>query len=211
MRRPMKLFSALCFLIFFLGSLPVSAQKPDALQMYREKRYEEGVAIGKQEVATNPQNIDAYVVLCWNLLGAKRYVEAENYANQARKYDSANTRIIEALAEARYYQGKNASALEAFQVYVSTASKTAGDYGWAYYYMGDIYTRLTKYEHADIAFTSAVNIDGKRSLWWFKCGYAREMAGSYKTALAAYEKAISLDGSYQDALRGIERVKPKVK
>ena len=211
MRRSVFFLPAFFLTFVISGAFSAFAQKPDALQMYREKRFDEGAAIGKQEVAANPQNIDAYVVLCWNLLGAKRYVEAETYANQARKYDSANTRVIEALAESRYFQGKNASALEAFQIYVSTASKTAGDYGWAYYYMGDIYTRLTKYEHADIAFTSAVNIDGKRSMWWFKCGYAREMAGSYKSALAAYEKAISLDASYQDALRGIDRVKPKVK
>lgn len=206
----MKKFLA-CVLITLLSASLFAQKKPDALQMFREKRYDEGIQIGKQEVASNPMNVDSFVVLCWNLLGAKRYVEAENYAIQGRKIDSNNLKLIEALAEARYFQGKYDSALEFFQLYVSTAAKTASDYGWAYYYMGDIYLRLTKYEHADIAFTSAVNVDPKKHTWWFKCGYAREMAGSYKTALAAYEKSISLDGSNQDSIRGRDRVKSKVR
>ena len=42
---------------------------------------------------------------------------------------------------------------------------------------------------------------------WARLGYARELGRNNKLALIAYQKAIDLDRSFVDALRGIERVK----
>ncbi len=202
---------ALAFVSTVLAASIFAQQKGDALAMYRAKRYDEGIAICKQELQANPRNVESYVVLCWNLNGAKRFQEAETYALEARKIDPKNTRLMEALAESRYYQGKNAPALEMFQLYVSNAPTDAGDYGWAYYYMGEIFIRQGRYEHADMSYSMATRIDPVKALWWSRCGYAREMAGSYASALEAYNKAVALDSRQTDAARGRERVASKVR
>lgn len=199
-----KLFVLCAMLLVSVGTL--AAQRADALDLYRKGRYAESVRVCEQEIRENPNNTESYVVLCWSLIRLRQYAQAEQYATDARTRNAADVRLMEALAEARYYQGKNNGALEMFQLYVTNAPASAGDFSWAYYYMGEIYTRQARYEHADIAYTMAVHVDPSRALFWTRCGYAREMANSYASALEAYNKAIALDSSQADAVRGKERV-----
>ncbi len=197
--------------IFFVSASALVAQKADALDLYRKGRYSEAIAVCEQEIRDNPYNIDSYCVLCWSLIRNRQYGQAEQYALEARKKNSTDIRLIEALAEARYYQGKNSSALEMFQLYVTNAPASASDFGWAYYYMGEIYMRQARYEHADISYTMAVHVEPSRALFWTRCGYAREMTNTYASALEAYNKAIELDASQADALRGKERVSARLR
>ena len=53
----------------------------------------------------------------------------------------------------------------------------------------------------------AVRLEPLLDYWWMRLGYAREMTGSYITAVSAYEKALSLNPSQTDASRGLERVR----
>jgi tetratricopeptide (TPR) repeat protein len=182
------------------------AQKPDALALYRAGKYAESVAVCEQELLQNPKNVNSYVVLCWSLVGKKDYAKAEAKAIEGRNISSTDTRLIEILAEAKYYQGKNAGALEYFQLYIANAPPGSSDIGFAYLYMGEIYIRQAKYQHADMAFSAAVHEQpSKYAYWWTRCGYAREMVGNYETAKTAYEKALSLDPSSPDAARGKKR------
>jgi predicted TPR repeat methyltransferase len=71
--------------------------------------------------------------------------------------------------------------------------------------MGEIYIRQAKYQHADIAMTASVHTEPTVDYWWTRCGYAREMAGSYQTALDAYNKALELNASQTEAARGKDR------
>ncbi|MBP5284392.1 MAG: tetratricopeptide repeat protein [Treponema sp.] len=204
-----KVFLILCiaFSAFF-----VSAQsKPDALVLYRNGNYAEAIKICEQEITTNPRNIDSYCVLCWSLVRNRQYAEGEMRANEARKIAPADVRLMEILAEAKYYQGKNGEALDMFRTYIANAPSTAARIGNAYYYMGEIYIRQGKYQHADISMTTAVYTEPLVDIWWTRCGYAREMAGSYASALDAYNKAVELKASNADALRGKERVTARLR
>ena len=72
--------------------------------------------------------------------------------------------------------------------------------------MGEIFIRLAEYNHADIAFSTALYHSPNISLWWSRLGYAREMAEDYKHSLDAYEKALALNPNLLDADRGRSRV-----
>lgn len=205
--KKVLLILAICF--SFAGLFAQS--KPDALVLYRQGNYPEAIKICEQEITTNPRNIDSYCVLCWSLVRNRQYAEGELRANEARKLAPADVRLMEILAEAKYYQGKNNEALEMFRTYIASAPSNAARIGNAYYYMGEIYIRQGKYQHADISMTTAVYTEPLVDIWWTRCGYAREMAGSYATALEAYSKALELKASNADAARGKERVAARLR
>ena len=204
-----KIFLILTF-AFSLGNI-FAQSKPDALVLYRQKNYPEAIKVCEQEIANNPRNIDSYCVLCWSLVQSGQYAAAEQRASEALKISPSDIRLIEVLGEAKYHLQKYKEALGMFQTYIANAPTTSGDYSWAYYYMGEIYVQLAKYEHADIAHSMAVLLNPQKTLFWTKCGYAREKAGSYASALEAYNKALELNASNSDAVRGKERVAARLK
>lgn len=204
-----KVFLTFAFILSFSAAFAQS--KPDALVLYRNGNYPDAIKICEQEITANPKNIDSYCVLCWSLVRNKQYAEAEYRAIEARKLAPADVRLMEVLGEAKYYQGKNADALEMFRTYIASAPSNAARIGNAYYYMGEIYIRQGKYQHADISMTTAVYTEPLVDIWWTRCGYAREMAGSYASALDAYSKAIELKASNADAARGKERVTARLR
>lgn len=202
------------FLIFtfLISTFAVFAQsKPDALVLYRNGNYADAIKICEQEIAANPRNIDSYCVLCWSLVRNRQYAEAELRSLEARKIAPGDVRLMEILAESYYYQGKNGLALDMFRTYIASAPSNAARIGNAYYYMGEIYIRQGKYQHADISMTTAVYTEPLVDIWWTRCGYAREMAGTYATALDAYNKAIELKSTNADAVRGKERVTARLR
>ncbi|MBR1535349.1 MAG: tetratricopeptide repeat protein [Treponema sp.] len=204
-----KIFLLLSF-IFSLG-MGFAQSKPDALVLYRQGNYADAIKICEQEITANPRNIDSYCVLCWSLVRNRQYAEGEMRAEEARKIAPGDVRLMEILAEAKYYQNKNGEALEMFRTYIANAPSNAARIGNAYYYMGEIFIRQGKYQHADISMTTAVYTEPLVDIWWTRCGYAREMAGSYATALDAYNKAIELKASNADAIRGKERVTARLR
>jgi tetratricopeptide (TPR) repeat protein len=205
----MKKFFVFCILVFAVTLSSLRAQqRPDALRMYQEGRYAQAITICEQEIAANPQNLDSYVVLCWSLIRNRQYAEAEQRAARARTLSWYDHRIVEALAEAKYFLGKNSEALALFHEYVTlipdiAVSRTRIDS--AYYFMGQLYIRQARYEHADIAFSQAVQFDPTMDDWWDRLGYAREMAQNYDIAIEAYDKALALNPASTNALRGKER------
>ena len=206
----MKRFTFVLLFLFSVSAL-FSQSKPDALVLYRNGNYAESIKICEQEILADPRNIDSYCVLCWSLVKNKQYAEAELRSTEARKIAPGDVRLMEVLGEAKYYQNKNNEALEMFRTYISSASSNAARIGNAYYYMGEIYIRQGKYQHADISMTTAVYTEPLVDFWWTRCGYAREMAGSFATALDAYNKAIELKATNADALRGKERVTARLR
>ncbi len=200
----MRKISILIPLVFLTVSL-FAQSRPDALELYRNGKYSEAVDACLAEIQESPNNLESHVVLCWALVAAERYEEAENWAEKGRAISKYDPRLIEILAESKYYRGFNDQALRLFQEYISYApngSKIAP----AYAFMGEIYLRMARFRHADIAFSTAIQLQGLNSLWWVRCGYAREMAKDYRHALEAYNKALELSPNQQDAARGKERV-----
>ena len=187
------------------------AGKPDALKLYREGNYKDAIKICEEEIANNPSNMDSHAVLCWSLVANKQYNEAEQRAIEARKINQYDIRLMEVLGEAKYYLGKNNEALAMFQRYIASSSESAARIGTAYYYMGEIYIRQAKYEHADISFTTAVRFEPAHSAhWWTRLGYSREMNGDWQNAIVAYDRALALNSSHYDAIRGKNNCKAHI-
>jgi len=197
-------------LIFFMITLSLTAQeRPDALQKYRNGEYEEAVKICLAEIEQMPRNMDSYTVLGWSLIKIKKYQEALDYSLAALKIARYDTRIIENCGEAYYYLGNNLDALKYFEEYVSLV-QSGGRIDVVYYYMGEIYIQIGEFHHADISLTTALYHSPNVAKWWARLGYAREMAEDYKWSIDAYDKALKLNASYPEAIRGKNRVQMKL-
>lgn len=197
-------------LLAFLTITGVFAQEErDALALYRDGEYEEAIEVCLEELEAMPRRMDAHVVLGWSLLRLGRYEEALERGREAYRIAPGDYRIIEILGEANFYLGNNLRALQHFEEYTVLAP-TGDRIDTVYYFMGEIFIRLGEYNHADIAFTTAVYHSPNIARWWSRLGYAREMAEDYVYALEAYNQALELNPSYNEALRGKERVMEKM-
>lgn len=196
------------FLFLAISAFSLFAQaKRDALVLYNNRNYKEAIEVCEEEIKADPSHVDSYVVMCWALVGNREYARAEQIAYDGLKQSRYDIRLIEVLGEAKYYLGKNSEALKQFQEYLSIApDRTGSRVGTAYYYMGEIYIRQTKFQKADISLSAAVRKNPLSDYWWTRLGYAREMAGNYYESMAAYEEALKLDPLKTDALNGKERV-----
>jgi tetratricopeptide (TPR) repeat protein len=197
-------------MLLFWGTANVPSlraqEQRDALREFRQGNYAEAVEICVAELASNPSNMDSYAVMCWSLIRLSKYEEAAKYAEQARSVNRYDPRIAEILAEARYYQGRNEEALKLFQEYVTLAPE-GGRIDAVYYFIGEIYIRLGRFRHADIALSTAVRYVPNDAFWWTRLGYTRERAGEIRYAAEAYEKAIALDPQSVDASHGLDRTR----
>jgi tetratricopeptide (TPR) repeat protein len=208
MARPRKATAAL-----ILGLLAAAAawaqDRPDALRLYVDGKYDEARRASLAEIAATPSNVEPYVVLSWSLIALKRFADAENYALKGYAL-RRDPRLTEILGETAYFLGRNDAALHNFMNYVSAVSE-GGRVGVAYYYMGEIYLRLGRFGHADIAFSTALQYSSGNARWWARAGYAREKYGDAVHALEAYKRALSIDSRLQDAMDGADRVSAKLR
>ncbi|MCL2763130.1 MAG: tetratricopeptide repeat protein [Treponema sp.] len=194
-------------LLFILtGSFVFSQTRPDALAEYRQGNYERAVQICRDEIAEDPGNLESHVVICWSLLRLRRYDETLRYARAARSLNRFDARVAEILGEVFYYQGNNNEALQYFQEYANLAP-SGQRIELVYYYMGEIYIRMGKFRHADIALSTAVHWAPGNAAWWTRLAFARENAGELTEAIAAYERALALNAQLPDARRGLERAR----
>ena len=206
----MKKFSVFLLFVFVFFNPSFSQTKQDALVLYNNGKFREAILVCEAELQENPNRIESYVVMCWSLVKNKQYNEAEIRELDGLKISKYDLRLIEILGEARYYLGKNQAAMEQFERYVANAPESGSRVGSAYYFMGEIYIRQAKYQHADMAFTAAVKKEPLLDKWWVRLGYAREMAKNYYEAMDAYDEALRLNSSSIDAERGRSRVSAKL-
>jgi tetratricopeptide (TPR) repeat protein len=194
-------------LAVFPFSAAFAQSRPDALAEYRAGNYERSIQICRSEITENSGNLESHVVICWSLLKLGRYEEALRYARAGRLLSRYDIRVTEILGEAYYHQGQNREALQYFQEYVSLAPPEADRIATVYYFIGEIYIRLGKFRHADIALSTAVHWAPGNALWWARLAYAQENAGDLSEAVNAYEKALGLNSQLADARRGLERAR----
>jgi len=195
---------------FFTSPLMMAQEKVDALKLYRQGAFEESVQVCLNELSTYDdsqliQRMDSYTVLGWGLIRLGRYDEAVRYGEDALKWSRYDARIVENLGEAHYYLGNHEKGLDFFQQYISL-NPTGDRIGQVYYYMGETYIRLGQYNHADIALSTAIYHVPSAARWWVRLGYAREGAKNLESAKEAYNQALVLQPSLQDARKGLERV-----
>jgi len=193
---------------------------PDALQNYRIGRdletrsrfeeanvyYNQAIRLCMDELNRNNSNMDSYTILTWSLLRQRRYTEVINWGDRALRINPGDYRIVETMGEAYFYLNDYEHSLIMMQRYA--ASMPRGDRAsTAYFFMGEIYRNQRKFLHADIAYTTAVTLEGSIYLWWYRLGTVREAAGEYPSAIEAYEKVLSLNPNYREATEALERTK----
>lgn len=197
----------------------VQAEKPDALKLYREGRdydtegnsskarekYESSVAVCRLELKENSKNIESYVVLGWSLIRLGQYNEVISISKGALKISPREYRIIENLAEGYFYIDNYEQALTFFEQYL-TALPNGERSSTVYFFMGDIYRLSGRYEHADIAYSAALQKSPNMPLWWYRLGSVRELSGKKAEAKTAYEKALHLKPVYPEARDALNRV-----
>lgn len=201
-------------LVLIIGiavSTTVFAQdRADALLEYKSGNFNKAIEICRNEIERMPRNMDSYVVLGWSHIKKNDYQNALDAGNSALKIARHDARIVEIVAEANFYLGKNLESLKYFEEYTVLAP-TGDRIELAYFFMGEIFIRLGEYNHADIAFTTAVYHFPNSARWWSRLGYAREMAEDWKYSLEAYDKALQLNSSFTEAVRGRDRVQQKLR
>ena len=160
------------------------------------------------EIKAGKDKADTYAILLWSLNRQKRYKETITYGNRGlKKYN--DMRLVESLGVAHYYNGNYDRALANFKIYA--AELPEGSFiDDVYFFMGEIYIQKNEFNNADIALTAAVHHYPKSAMWWSRLGYAREQAGSYESALAAYDQALAINKNYADAKAGRDRVAAKL-
>jgi tetratricopeptide (TPR) repeat protein len=203
----LKAIAALVLAALATASSPAQ-DKPDALRLYVDGKYDDSRRACLAEIAATPANVESYVVLSWSLVALGRYADAENYALKGYAV-RRDPRLTETLGETAFFLGRNDVALRNFQNYVGAVNE-GGRVGIAYYYMGEVYMRLGRFSHADIAFSTALQYTPGSAKWWTRAGYAREKYGDAAHSLEAYEKALSIDPHLQDATDGASRVSAKL-
>ena len=196
----------LLILLFLVAVGMVCAQdKKDALALYRQGKYQEAVDVCLEELKEMPNRMDSHAVLCWSLMKLKKYQETLDYAEEALNISRYDSRIIEIAGEALFYLGRWQEALKYFEEYTAI-NPTGGRVEDVYYFMGELFIQLGKYNNADIAFSTALYHSPNVASWWTRLGYAREKAEDYSGALDAYNKALKLNPNQRDAARGKSRV-----
>jgi tetratricopeptide (TPR) repeat protein len=204
-------------------SAPSSAPKLDALMLYRQGRdletagkqaeaqakYNQAIAVCDREVQDDPKRIESYVVKCWCLFRLSKHADVVA-TGQAGLRVSFDARISEVMGESFYFLGQMDNSVKYLQRYLDVAGDS-GDRGpTALFFLGEVYLRQKRYEHADMAYSAALKQEPSMSRWWFRLGNACEGLEEWKRAYDAYGKALSLAPSYQEAKDGQARVKPKL-
>ena len=192
--------------LFFAGTVSLSAQSPDALELYRQGRYEEAGEATLAEIENDERNMNAYTVLGWSLLALGRYEDALEYGLQALEVSRFDSRIIQIVGSANYFLGNNLEALEYLQEYVAIAP-TGRLIDQVYYFLGEIFIEFGEYHHADIALSAALYHDDNVASWWSRLGFAREQLQDYEYALEAYERALDINPNLGSVTQGRERVR----
>ena len=192
--------------VFIFLWFPLFSQtKQDALLLFKQGKYTEAIKVCEAEIKILPANLDSYVVLTWALLADGQYQKTYDMTVKGRQIASADPRLIATQAEACFNLGKNKEALRLFEDYISYAPNGV-KIPLSYYFMGEIYLRMAKYKHADIAFSTAVTLYAVNSFWWARLGYVREQTQDYRYSLEAYNKALKLNKNLIDAQKGRARV-----
>ncbi len=194
------------FILALLLPPVVQAQdEADALALYRQRRFNEAVAVTLREIEAMPRNMDSYTVLGWSLVALGRYQDALEYGLRALEISRFDVRVIGIVGEAHYNLGNYLQALDYFEEYVAIAP-TGTLIDAVYFFMGEIFLRFEEYNHADIAFSAAVFHDANDPRVWARLGFAREQALRLESALEAYNRALRLNPNLADAVRGVERI-----
>jgi tetratricopeptide (TPR) repeat protein len=179
---------------------------PDALQAFRDGRYQDALSITAAELESNPANIESYVVRGWTLNALNRHQDAVDLGLRALQINQFESRVLFNVAQAHFELGNQLQSLDYLERYVQVAP-TGTFIDDVYYLMGEIFLQLGEFHRADIALSTSVFHNSRSAPRWSRLGFAREQLEEWEFALQAYDRALQLDPSYAEAVRGRQRVR----
>ena len=168
--------------------------------------YNEAIRICSDEISRNAANRDTYTALTWALQRQRNYREVIVWGERGIRLFSDEYRIMETMGEAYFYLDDYDNSLRFMQDYVNFEPR--GDrVSVAYFFIAEIYRLEEKYHLADMAYSTAVRIQPRIALWWYRLGLVREYLGEKVYATDAYEQALRLNPDYQAASEGLTRLR----
>ena len=166
--------------------------------------YSQAVRICNDEISRNAATRDSYTVLTWTLQRQRKYEDVITWGERGLRLYADEYRIVETMGEAYFYLNDYDQSLRFMQRYanfVPQGERTSV----AYFFIGEIYRFRKQFHHADIAYTTAVQMEPGLALWWYRLGSVREAAGDFSQAVSAYEQAVKLNPNYREASDGLAR------
>lgn len=195
--------------LLFVAAGSLFAQEddgPDALQAFRDGRYQDALAITAAELEANPANIESFVVRGWTLNALGRHQDAVDLGLRALQTNQFESRVLFNVAQAHFELDNRLQSLEYLERYVQVAP-TGTFIDDVYYLMGEIFIELGEYHRADIALSTSVFHNSRSASRWSRLGFAREQLAEWEFALQAYDRSLQLNPSYAEAIRGRQRVR----
>jgi tetratricopeptide (TPR) repeat protein len=220
----MKL-TALCVLL--LWGLTLDAQSPGtggtpltAVQNYRVGRdleaggrmdeanryYNEAVRICQEEVSRNSANRDTYTAITWALQRQRKYQEVIGWGERGLRIFANEYRILETMGEAYFYLDDYDRSLDCMQRYANAVPQGERT-SVAYFFIAEIFRIRRQYQHADIAYTTALRLDPGVVLWWYRLGIVREALEDPTGAADAYRRALRLNPGHRESSAGLDRLR----
>jgi tetratricopeptide (TPR) repeat protein len=224
----MKGFSSRWCFLFFLFGVPAFSQTPggagsasqSAAQNYHTGRelearnrmaeaeayYHEAIRICQNEVSLNIATGETYTVITWALQRQQKYADVIAWGERGLRLFPDEYRIVETMGEAYFYLDDYDRSLTFMQRYAN-ARPQGERISVAYFFIGEIFRIRQQFLHADIAYTTAVQLEPGLALWWYRLATVRESLGDTSPAIEAYERALKLNPNYQEASAGLARVR----
>ena len=171
-------------------------------------RYQTALDAAEKALVSASTDMDLMALKCWSLFRLGRHQEVLRAGSAALKVRQ-DFRILETMGESSYHLGRNEDAIAQLSAYIELAPVSDDRMSSAYFYLGETYLRMKYYEHADIAFSTAVHLAPAMTRWWYRLGVTLEEMGQYKRAWEAYGKALAGNPNYADAAAARSRIKAK--
>jgi tetratricopeptide (TPR) repeat protein len=202
-------YIAIFLLVSLLIPLAISAQGEDALVAFREGRFQDAIRITTAEITANPANMDSYAVQGWALLALGRWSDAADLSQRGLQLARYDHRLIAIMGEAQYRLGNYLAALPYLQEYTAIRPEGAiiDD---VYALMAEVHASLGEYHHADMALSASLHFAPGSAENWARLGAIREEAGDRENALAAYERALELNGNLATARQAASRLRAEL-
>lgn len=167
--------------------------------------YNEAIRICQGEVARNAATRDTYAVITWALQRQNKYNDVITWGDRGLRAFGNEYRIIETMGEAYFYLGNYERSLSLMQRYTN-ALPEGERVSVAFFFSGEIYRLTRRYQHADIAYTTALRFEPRIALWWYRLGSVREQLGDRRPAIEAYQQSLRLNPNYREAREGLNRL-----
>ena len=198
-----------CLKIIFilLSSLYLinAQEKEDSLLLYKQGKFQEAIINTQEELKHKPRNLDARAILIWSLIASGEYKKAELESIKGLDINKHDTRIIQTLGEAYFFQGQYKNALKYFQKYISLAPNGARIVK-VYILIADSFYKLERYNEADFSYENALRFLPNNQNILLKLANSRLNAKNKTLAKDSLTKLLTLNPNHLEAKKLLEKI-----